>query len=81
MPSCVPRFFKITSTGYLNWSLTGLLPIKSGEVNLMKNALAQDSEDWTDELDEPEDIQRVLTWLEEASNHEKDLCLVLEGSL
>jgi predicted dienelactone hydrolase len=47
----------------------------------MKNALAQDSEDWTDELDEPEDIQRVLTWLEEASNHEKDLCLVLEGSL
>lgn len=56
------------------------LPALADEVAGMRSDL-QHGADWTDAIDVPEDLERLLGWLDQARERNTSLCLVMDGDL
>jgi len=50
------------------------------EVKTVINAI-QDDEEWTLDIEEPDDIEQLLNWLLEASEDNQSICVVMDGDL
>ena len=51
-----------------------------GEIKKLKSEIKKGKE-WTDDIEEPADILKILSWLQQASNKQENILLVMEGSL
>lgn len=51
-----------------------------GEIQALKADLNSEKP-WTDRIEEPDDLLQILSWIEEAISQDKNLVMVMEGSL
>ena len=65
--------------GFAYISKSELEAMKS-EIKSLKSEIKKEKE-WTYDIEEPDDVLHILSWLEQASKKKKNLLLVMEGSL